>query len=184
MNICPIQKGIIDNSGKTVKNISSESSFEIGNATKKTDSSGDGKKIGLILIGQTAYIATYADSSTPDNPIVKIGDYEISVNDVNPKEATEIEMCALMSYMDDTNQTYNKGICSFGKMRSFADLAEQNGICGGIKDEDAIYNKRQNWIDIIKAAKEIFLGNSETYKQALDCDHLLFSMSKVENKLY
>lgn len=81
---------MINNSGKTVKNISSESSFEIGNATKKTDSSGDGKKIGLILIGQTAYIATYADSSTPANPIVKIGDYEISVNDVNPKEATEI----------------------------------------------------------------------------------------------
>ena len=44
--------------------------------------------------------------------------------------------------------------------------------------------KRQNWIDIIKAAREIFLGNSETYKQALDCDHLLFAMSKVENKLY
>lgn len=180
MNVSSIQNSIVNNAKKIIKSNSSESSFEIGNATRETDSSSNGKKIGLMLIGQTAYIATYADSSTPANPIVKIGNYEISVNDVNPKEATEIEMCALMSYMDDTNQTNNKGICSFGKMRSFADLAEQNGICDGIKDEEAIYNKRQNWVAIIKAAKEIFLGNSETYKQVIDCDNLLFVMSKAE----
>lgn len=180
MNITGIPNSIIDNSEWMVKNDSSKSSFGIGSATKETDSSSDGKRIGIILVGQTVYMATYADSSTPANPIVKVGDYEISVNDVNPENATEIEMFALLSYMDDTNQTNNKGICSFGKMRAFSDLAEQNGICSGIKDEDAIYNKKQNWVDIIKSVKQIFLGNVETYSQAIDCDNLLYAMSKAE----
>ncbi|MBQ2450795.1 MAG: hypothetical protein II273_04410, partial [Lachnospiraceae bacterium] len=42
-------------------------------ATKLTDSSDDGKRIGLLTMGQTVYIASYADSSTPAKPIVKIG---------------------------------------------------------------------------------------------------------------
>lgn len=151
-----------------------------GSATKITDSSDDGKRIGLLTMGQTVYIATYADSSTPAKPIVKIGDYEISVKDVNPENATEMEMCALLSYLDDTNQTNNKGICSFGKMRAFADFGELGGVCTGIKDADTICNKKQNWVDIIKEMKQMFLGNSQTYSQAVDCDNLLYAMSKVE----
>lgn len=69
MNVSSIQNSIVNNAKKIIKSNSSESSFEIGNATRETDSSSNGKKIGLMLIGQTAYIATYADSSTPANPI-------------------------------------------------------------------------------------------------------------------
>lgn len=42
------------------------------------------------------------------NPIVKVGDYEISVNDVDPENATEIEMFALMSHLDKTGQSRNE----------------------------------------------------------------------------
>ena len=178
MNISTIPHCTANNFNRNIKNSSQKNAFHIGTATKQTNSSSDGKRIGLILIGQTAYIATYADSSTPSNPIVKVGDYEINVNEVNPNEATELEMFALMSYMDDTNQTNNKGICSFGKMRAFAELAQYNGMCNGIKNENAIYDKKQNWINIINAAKQIFLGNSATYKQATECENLLFAMSK------
>ena len=41
------------------------------------------------------YIAEYADSSTEKDPVTKVGDYEVRVNDVDPKNATEIEMFAL-----------------------------------------------------------------------------------------
>lgn len=182
MNISGVQSSIVNNAEKTMENYFSKKSFEVGNATRITDSSDDGKRIGVMLIGQDAYIASYADSSTPAKPIVKVGDYEISVNDVNPENATEMEMFALMSYLDDTNQTNNKGICSFGKMRAFADFGELGGICTGIKDADAICNKKQNWVEIIKEMKQIFLGNSQTYSQAVDCDNLLYTMSKAEKQ--
>jgi hypothetical protein len=63
-------------------------------------------------------------------------------------------------------------------MRAYSDLAEQNGICEGIKDKAAIISKKQNWTDIISAIKQIFLANKETYRQAIDCDNLLLAMSK------
>lgn len=182
MNINGVQNSVVNNMDKVTENYFAKKSFEVENATKVTDSSGDGKKIGLLTMGQTVYIASYADSSTPAKPIVKVGAYEISVNDVNPENATEMEMFALMSYLDDTNQTNNKGICSFGKMRAFADFGELGGICTGIKDAEAICNKKQNWVEIIKEMKQIFLGNSQTYSQAVDCDNLLYAMSKAEKQ--
>jgi hypothetical protein len=178
MNVNTINNNETIDYASAQKRNSNMDSFDIGSATKETLSSGNGKRIGLITIGNNVYIATYADNSTSENPIVKVGSYEVSVNDVNPENATELEMFALLSYMDDTNQTNNKGICSFGKMRAYADLAEQNGICEGIKDKEAICSKKQNWTDIISSVKQIFLGNKDTYRQALDCDNLLFAMSK------
>ncbi len=180
MDIRGIQNSSVNNAEKLSKSCFAKKSFEVGNATQKTDSSDEGKRIGIITVGQDVYIASYADSSTPAKPVVKVGDYEISVNEVNPENATEMEMFALLSYLDDTNQINNKGICSFGKMRAFADFGELSGICTGIKDADAICNKKQNWVEIIKAMKEIFLGNSQTYSQAVDCDNLLYAMLKTE----
>lgn len=146
-------------------------------ATKEDSSSDNGKRIGLITVGDIVYIASYANNSTPENPIVKIGDYEVSINDVNPEDATGLEMCALLSYLDDTNQTNNKGMSSFGKLRAYADLAERNGICEGINDAASIGSKKQNWTDIISSVKQIFLKNKETYKQAINCDNLLLAMA-------
>ncbi|MDR2889795.1 MAG: hypothetical protein LBV33_08180 [Lachnospiraceae bacterium] len=84
-----------------------------------------------------------------------------------------------MSYLDDTGQTGNKGICSFGKMRAYADLAEMNGFCEGIKDPESVYTKKQDWIDIISSIKKIFLENDATYDQALECEKLIFNMTNA-----
>jgi hypothetical protein len=176
MNVNAVNNNETINYTSVQKRNSNMDSFDIGSATNKTNSSSNGKRIGLITIGDNAYIATYADNSTTENPIVKVGNYEVNVNDVNPENATELEMFALLSYMDDTNQTNNKGICSFGKMRAYADLAEQYGICEGIKDKEAIISKKQAWTDIIASIKQIFLKNKDTYSQAIDCDNLLFAM--------
>ncbi len=178
-NALPIQNSMMSSSLSALRYDSSDTPFEIGNATKETTSSDDGKRIGLMTVDSTVYLATYADSSTRSNPVVKVGDYEININDVDPKNATELEMFAYLSYMDDTNQTNNTGICSFGKMRAYAHIAEMSGICSGILDSNAIYTKKQDWTQIIQSIKQNFLQNPQTYKQALDCDNLLFTMSKA-----
>ena len=81
---------------------------------------------------KNCYIAEYADSSTEKYPIIKVGDYEVRVNDVDPKNATEIEMFALTSYMDDMGLTDNTGMKTFNKMRAYSTQAEYNGFCNFI----------------------------------------------------
>ena len=141
-------------------------------AIRESDSSDNGRAIGVTTVGNIGYVARYADSSTPENPIIKIGDYEVIVNEVDPHNATQLEMFALLSYLDDTNQTNNAEMSSFSKLRSYAELAEMNGLCEGIQAVNAFYDKNQNWEEIMRAIKEVFLGNPQTYEQALNCDRL------------
>lgn len=150
----------------------------MGNATKPTSSSDKGKGIGLTAIGDIVYRAMYADASTEEEPIVKVGDYEVHINDVDPDNATKIEMFALLSYMDDKGLTDNSGICSFGKMLAYASQAEYNGFCSGIADENAAWSTKRNWIDILNNAKETFLGIVETYGQAINIDKMTLALQK------
>ncbi len=78
------------------------------------------------------------------NPIVKVGDYEISVNDVDPENATEFEMFALMSHLDKTGQSRNEGMSSFSKMRTYSQQAERNGFCSDIADASEAWNSKRD----------------------------------------
>lgn len=62
----------------------------------------------------------YADPSTEQDSVVKVGDYEVRVKEVNPNNATKMEMFALMSYLDDQGLTNNQGMKSFNKMTAYA----------------------------------------------------------------
>ena len=77
------------------------------------------------------------------------------------------------SYLDDIDQSNNKGMSSFSKLRSYAEIAEMNGLCEGITDVNSFYDKTQNWEEIMCAVKEVFIGNPQTYEQALNCDKLI-----------
>ena len=148
----------------------------VGNATTRTISSNNGKKIGVMTIGNQGYIAKYADSSTDADPVIKIGDYEVHVNKVDPKNATEIEMFALTSYMDDKGLTDNTGMTSFNKMRAYSKQAEYNGFVNGIADSENAWSMSRNWISILENAKDSYFKMPETYKQGVDCDRLISSL--------
>ena len=150
----------------------------IGNATSLSESSDNGKRIGITTVGNVGYIATYADSSTEQDPIVKVGDYEVRINDVDPSNATKMEMFALMSYMDDKGLINNQGMKSFNKMTAFSAQAEYNGYCSGISDENAAWTVEHDWIGILGSAKETFFGNSQTYEQGLVCQKLIGNLEK------
>ena len=169
----------IQNQNRSVGRNSSVSNNEtIGNATSLSESSDNGKRIGITTVGNIGYIAMYADSSTEQDPIVKVGDYEVRVKDVNPNNATKMEMFALMSYMDDKGLTNNQGMKSFNKMTAYSAQAEYNGYCSGISDESAAWTVERDWIGILGSAKETFLGNSQTYEQGLECQKLMGNLQK------
>lgn len=158
---------------------SAVSSFEfMGNATAVSDSSDNGKRIGITTVGNRGYIAMYADSSTEQEPVVKVGDYEVRINDVNPSNATKMEMFALMSYMDDKGITNNQGMKSFNKMTAYSSQAEYNGYCRGIYDENVAWTLERDWIGILSNAKETFMNNFQTYQQGLECQRLIDSLKR------
>ena len=49
----------------------SDKTFEMGSATREATSNGDGKNIGVMAIGNQAYLAQYSENSTLAKPIVK-----------------------------------------------------------------------------------------------------------------
>lgn len=159
--------------------------FKIGAATREATAGGNGKNIGVMAIGNQAYLAQYSKNSTPTNPIVKVGNYEVSVNDVDPENATEIEMFALMSHLDKTGQSKNEGMSSFSKMRTYSQQAERNGFCSGIADANEAWNNKRNWTEIIGNARQTYSQSLilEVYALTKNCDNLLDAMQKwIENR--
>lgn len=151
-------------------------------ATQKSISSDQGKRIGITTVGDHAYIASYSNSSTEEDPVIKVGDYEVHVNKVDPNHATKIEMFALMSYMDDQGLTNNTGICSFGKMMTSAQQAQYNGFCSNIYNESEAWDIKRNWSAIINNAKQTFMIMPGTYKQAKDSENMLEFITKWLNR--
>lgn len=152
--------------------------LKAGDATKESKSSDEGKTIGLTLVGNIVYMAKYADSSTSADPVIKVGDYEVHVNNVNPDNATELEMFALMSYMEDSGMIEKHGMASFSKMKAYSMQSECDGICSGIYDEPSFWDKKQNWSDIIQNAKVHFASMPATYSQSAECGRLLSYFEK------
>jgi len=165
-------------------NTSGDEFMRVGNATSISESSDNGKCLGLTTVGDRGYIARYAESSTEQEPIVKVGDYEVRVKDVNPHNATKMEMFALMSYMEDKGLIKNQGMKSFNKMTAYASQAEYNGYCSGISDENAAWTVKRDWSGILGNAKETFLGIPQTYKQGLECEKLIESLETWSKSFY
>ena len=163
------------------RNWSGSKDETIGNATSFSESSNNGKKIGVTTVGNKGYIAMYADSSTEQDPVVKVGDYEVRVKDVNPNNATKMEMFALMSYLDDQGLTDNQGMKSFNKMAAYSAQAEYNGYCSGISDENAAWTEERDWIAILGNAKESFYKNPQTYEQGLECEKIIDNLRRYDD---
>lgn len=150
----------------------------MGAATSRTTSSDKGENIGIMTIGNRGFIAKYADSSTEQDPIIKVGDYEVRVNDVDPHNATKVEMFALMSYMDDKGLIENTGMKSFNKMTAYGMQAEYNGFCSGLSDPDLSWSMNRDWTAILENAKESFLKIPEAYHQGLNCESIIAGLER------
>lgn len=169
----------VPNRGRATRGKTSVDDFAcIGNATSLSESSDNGKRIGITTVGNRGYIAMYADSSTEQDPIVKVGDVEVRIKDVNPNNATKMEMFALLSYMDDKGITNNTGMKSFNKMTAYSSQAEYNGYCSGIYDENAAWTVERDWIGILGNAKETFFSIPQTYNQGLECEKIIENLKK------
>ena len=131
---------------------------------EQASSQGTKKPLGLYTEGDQVYIVTYADTSTDEDPIIRIGGKEYAINDIDPRNATRAELCALESYMNDTGM-----IPKTGRMRSYSRIGAYAYNANGGQLSDT---KRYDWLELLEQARNTFLGNPATYGQAEDCDLL------------
>ena len=55
--------------------------------------------------------------------------------------------------------------------------AECNGFVSGTQDDSLAWTEKFDWVAILNNAKETFLNIAETYKQALEIDKIVFSLT-------
>lgn len=105
--------------------------------------------------------AEYMSSSPPDNPIVKVAvnkgdgkteEYAVDIRNINPKNASEIEMFALCSYADSLGKGIAEDGGSWQLLKIFRDNAVQNGYCPDLlrkTEEDSLEKIYMDWLDML-----------------------------------
>jgi hypothetical protein len=112
--------------------------------------------------------AKYAAASTKDNPIVQVscnygGEqvfYNININEVDPSNASRLEMFALSAYGDDQGMGTNNTFGTYNTMRYYQGNANELGIIAAEDGLEAFENQKFNWLEICGEVMKSYLkGN-------------------------
>lgn len=165
-----------------------ESSLEFFSATQNMQEVNEGKVLGITMIpkeGNMSYgmVAQYAEKSTKEDPIIcvtsnyggRVEKYYVHVNDVDPADATQLEMFAFLSYADDQGLTDAGSFGSYHYLKLYARNAEENGYAMQVSGYGNFLQEKQNWKEIIKRMKEDYFG-AKLYGQVRRCESLIGAM--------
>jgi hypothetical protein len=80
--------------------------------------------------------AKYAECSTQDNPVIyvetnyggKTVSYNVNINEVDPNNASRLEMFALCSYADDVGIGDDSTFGTYKTLCSYMEMANHNGF--------------------------------------------------------
>lgn len=166
---------------------------EISSATQMAEDEGEnnGKVIGLTMIpyGDTdvryGMKAQYAAESTPDHPVIQVTSnyggkqavYKVDVNEVDPRNASQLEMFALLSYSDDQGISDGGSFGSYQRMKNYADNAQMNGYWEGNEGWDSFANAKHDWIAIMNKMTDDY-SQAGVYSQYLKGQELGLTLSR------
>lgn len=172
-------------SGKTMQLIEGTEAEECLGAVTLADREDGGVFLGLTMVSEEGQAVTYgiramlSSKSTPDNPIVQVVSnlggkkqiYNVQVNKVNPNNATQLEMFALLSYSDKMGLTDGGSFGSHQRLESYAKNAELNGYCESLAGEEIFLNQKFDWTDIVGKMMNDY-QEAELDKQYEECKEL------------
>ena len=158
-----------------------DKTFQVNENTKKQE-----KILGIGFLnaptGNISYgmRAEYAEDSTADSPIIKVTiqktyseeTHYIDINQVNAKNATEIEMFALCCYADDNGKGTGGKFGTWQTLNYYRTNASDIGSFKFTKSMDSALSVRQNWLLMIEQMRKLYI-KSGLYKQSLDGNLLL-----------
>ena len=154
-----------------------------------------GEFLGLTMVPEEGPSVTYgmramlSEKSTPDNPIVQVVSnlggkkviYNVEVNKVNPDNATQLEMFALLSYTDKMGITDGGTFGSHQQLEVYGGNASSIGYCGSLSGENVFLNERFDWASIMERMVQVY-KDAGIENQAEDCKALFdFFATYTEN---
>lgn len=159
---------------------------DISSASELTEENNDNKILGLTMIPEEGSNITYgmraqyAEESTEDDPIVQVTSnyggktvsYNVHINDVDPGRASQLEMFALCSYVDDKGNSDSGTLGSYQKLKYYSLNAQDNGYCSGLNGTDSFVNAKFNWEVIVTKMMDDYLS-AGVYNQYQDGNKLL-----------
>ena len=175
-------------------NVSANETQQTG-AVSIAETEDEGEFLGLTMVPEEGQSVTYgmramlSDKSTPDNPIVQVVSnlggkkviYNVEVNKVNPNNATQLEMFALLSYTDKMGITDGGTFGSHQQLEVYGGNASSIGYCGSLSGEDVFLNGRFDWTAIMEKMIQVY-KDAGIENQAEDCKALFdFFATYTEN---
>ena len=154
-----------------------------------------GEFLGLTMVPEEGQSVTYgmramlSEKSTPDNPIVQVVSnlggkkviYNVEVNKVDPNNATQLEMFALLSYTDKMGITDGGTFGSHQQLEVYGGNASSIGYCGSLSGADVFLNERFDWTAIMEKMVQVY-KDAGIENQAEDCKVLFdFFATYTEN---
>jgi hypothetical protein len=153
-------------------------------AAEKSTSHAVGDALALTSISYNdslsyGMLAFHSDKSTAEDPIIKISCnyggqqryYDVHVNEVDPRNASAVEMFALCSYMDEEGITDGGTFGSYAKLHAMGSNASMiNGFID--LDDSSNYNVKVDWLKMLKEMASEYLKTPETYAQSLAANKL------------
>ncbi len=144
-----------------------------------------GEFLGLTMVPEEGQSVTYgmramlSEKSKPDNPIVQVVSnlggkkviYNVEVNKVNPNNATQLEMFALLSYTDKMGITDGGTFGSHQQLEVYGGNASSIGYCGSLSGADVFLNEKFDWTSIMEKMVQVY-KNAGIENQAEDCKAL------------
>lgn len=146
--------------------------FSINTDSKKNlsnDNNADVIGFANFRINASTYqvvVLKYAEESTEDNPIIELtrgidGDtlYKVNINEVDSSTASEAEMAALCSYLDDKGITSRSTFGSYAVLQSSKAMGIHNKFTSATNNanmnEDIFFSEQVNWDDMIKRVADL-----------------------------
>lgn len=172
-------------SGKTLRLFEGTECGENVGAVGLADSEDGEEFLGLTMVPEEGQKVTYgmramlSSKSTPDNPIVQVVSnlggkkqiYNVQINKVNPENATQLEMFALLSYSDKMGLTEGGSFGSHQQLETYAKNAELHGYCNSLAGEEVYLNQTFDWTDIVAKMMNDYQG-AELDKEYEECKKL------------
>ena len=137
--------------------------------------------------------ATYAKDSTPQWPIINVAitgpngkkeNFEVAIKEIDPKNATELEMFALCQYNDAIGK--KEVDSSFGSWQVLKNNGRNAEYLGDFSMADSVeefVSVKQDWNAMVSGMKENQL-QAGVFKQALDSEKLLQMFQQLMDEMY
>lgn len=124
--------------------------------------------------------AEYAEDYSPDNPVIKVTvqtlqgaeEHFINIKEINPKNASELEMFALCNYADAAGQGTGGTFGSWQTLKYYSDNAVHNGYLKISSTTELFKTLKQDWASMVEAMISDYMNGGQ-YRQALDGEKLM-----------